>query len=549
LTTYQNLAKPECEITITHDGEPVTIPFNGTLEITLPILSRGIGGAKFRLQNFDAEYTGVIAKDDPILILLQREGDSETPVFGGRITKLTNLGTPPEYWIDLECMDYGQQLQNPPVLVRKWYTPTLGKTILKDTVDLCPDLSSTTIDEANDIATYHSPSYDEVLPWTVVKEICDAVTCNDGVKGVDGYVNAGGGTVMFERGKNTSPVSLTNKVLNYTKSDDVYRVKNSKIKVYGAAPKVGGPNAESSVVGHKYPNADEWTTGADSANWVPTNGAITFPSASPRGGNCLRYTNGTTGPYSFLRMHDPINPLAKGGCKSINFWIRSDEASPSWGIKLLAPDTTNYFLLGAAQSASGTWASENFFFGPTYEYDATLNPTGIWQKNANADWTNIQGIQFFVYGGTPTYVYDVDGLFYGNAPFQAETDDSDADAAASIAAYGAITMEPTTVDNLSSDYDCLLWAKGLRSYYLNPVTSLNLRTFGDNLFTPGDMQPLVLVNDAISDSFRILEVVHTLQDVWWETKLTLSNEPLSMDYWVRAMWEKQLRTARSIGKF
>jgi len=555
--TNQNLAEPECRIEITHGSETVVVlsedleyhDVPGPIEIILPILSRGVGGAKFKIQNFNAAYTGAIAKNDPISIILRRKGESWPPIFGGRITKLTNMGTPPEYWIDVEAMDYGQQLQNPPVLVEKWYNGVLGKTILKEMVDLCPDLSSTTIDEAGDIASTHNLGCDEVLPWTVIKELCDAVVCTDGVKGVDGYVNAGGEVVIFERGKNTSPVSLTDKVLNYTKSDDVYRVKNSKIRVYSTPPKVNSPNQPTIIPGHAYPsNHDIWTEPADDANWIETDGAIDWPIGSPKIGSAyLRFTKAFLGNGAFRRMHDPVNCLAKGGFKSINFWMSEDPLYDHYHVRLLAPDITHYFETFPIDP-SATWILKSLWFGSDYEYNADTNPQGLWNPVNSPNWTDIRGIQF--YGEMlNTQTFSVDGLYYGNAPYQAETDDTDAEAAASIASYGARTMEPTTVGNLGSDYDCLLWAKGLRSYYVNPATSIKLRTFGDYLFTPGDMQPLVLANDAINDSFRTLEIVHTLNDVWWETVLTLSNEPLSMDYWVRAMWEKQRRMEANIGKF
>jgi len=104
--------------------------------------------------------------------------------------------------------------------------------------------------------------------------------------------------------------------------------------------------------------------------------------------------------------------------------------------------------------------------------------------------------------------------------------------------------EPIVDDSLQSTYDCLQKAQSLLAYYKDKVTTLTVETFGNNAFKPGDMQNITLSNDNISGSFRILEITHTLQDVFWKTELLMSNEPIMIDYIFRVMFQTQKELER-----
>lgn len=543
--TNANLPNPICTITT----GAITFTDATNINIVLPILSRGLAGATFTLPNFDGAYTGDFAEGDDILISLYRTGAAATHVFGGKITKLTpNSPESPQHYLKVEAIDKGQAMQVPDSLFSAWYAGTGGKGIIIDAVEAAGLTED--VDPDDDIASTHDKSFDEVLHWNAVKEMCDAVVMGDGGIGADGYVDHDGVVHVFKRGIHASTVSLTDKIKNYSVDNDWYRIRN-KVKVYSNPPKVDPANQPTIIPGHAYPSShDDWTKVADDANWIEASGVIDWPTAdpSPLGGDYLRFTAASPGPCSFRRVHDLVNCLAKGGFKSLNFWLKS-YPSTTYAIRLLAPDTTSYFetpynFPTGGRQAYTDWVLNSIWFGPDYEYNADTNPQGIWEPNGSPSpsWQNIRGIMFIPVWDVG-WTFSVDGLYYGNAPYQAEV-------AAAPGAYGVRCLEPQWVEGLRSDYECEQYAKGLLEYYKNKVRTVNVSTFGDNAFVPGYMQPITIANDNITDeSFRILEIVHHVEDVDWTTSLVMGDEPIKLDWWVRKMWEKQRLASQSIGKF
>jgi len=532
-----------CQIVV---GELAAFTDATNINITLPILSRGLGGATFTLPNFDAEHTGDFAEGDEILIKLYRTGAAPKDVFGGDITKLTPRSPEsPHYYLDVEAIDKGQALQVPDSLFSAWYSGTLGKTILIDAIEDAGLVED--VDPDDDITSTHNKGFDEVLHWNAVKEMCDAVVMGDGAIGADGYVDSDGTVSIFKRGIHASAVSLTDKIKSYGVDNDYYRIRN-KVKVYSQPPKVDPTNQPTIIPGHAYPSDyDTWTKVADDANWIEGSGVIDWPTAdpSPLGGDYLRFTAASPGPCTFRRTHDQINCLSKGGLKSLNFWLKSYPYT-TYAIRLLAPDTTHYFetppnFPTAGRQATTSWVLNSLWFGPDYEYNANTNPAGTWAPVNSPSWLNIRGLLFSMVWSAG-WTFSVDGLYYGNAPYQAEV-------SADPGTYGVRCLEPQWVDGLRSDYECQLYGQGLLKYYQNKVKTVNVSTFGDNDFLPGYMQPMVVANDGLSESFRILEIVHHVEDVDWTTSLVMGDEPIKLDWWVRKMWEKHRQAAHNIGKF
>jgi hypothetical protein len=511
-----NLPLPKCRIEIYH-GANTVIPIDENLthkdildlQVTLPILSRGIGGATFKLQNFNAAYTGLIAEHDKLAIWLYRTGDASKKVFGGRISKLGYEGTPgaPEYYMNVECMDFGDQLQVPPSLVSKTYVAAGGKTILTGAVGLCPDLVTTDVDPGNLIASTHTVNYDEVEPWTVVKEMIDAVKKADGSTGFDGYIDPTGDVFVFPRGSNSSGVDVSNIILPYTRETDTYRIKN-KIKVYGAGGKDGRMEPT---------DGDLWTVD-NISNWVAQSGGTSVMTDTPKvGTNYLRGTTGTSGSHSrfYRNFGEVLAGEGQGAYKTLNFWVTHNVDIQYPTLMLLAPDVANHFEVYL--KGSDSWAFRTYGLGNDAMMFPGADPYTYWYAVGNADWRNLQAILFDLKWSTNNHYVNVDGLFFGSGRFRYETADSEAQN--SINTYGVRRVAPIVDNDLQSDAECQKRAQALLALYLNPVRTWNLKVMGNNGFRPGDMQSVAIANDSINESFRIQEIVHHLQDVYWETTL------------------------------
>jgi hypothetical protein len=81
-----------------------------------------------------------------------------------------------------------------------------------------------------------------------------------------------------------------------------------------------------------------------------------------------------------------------------------------------------------------------------------------------------------------------------------------------------------------SDVECDLKARSLVELMKEAAETFTLTVDGDNTFVCGTMQRVAISNDGLDAFFRILEITHQLRGVDWATALTLSNEPLQLDY-------------------
>jgi hypothetical protein len=488
-----------------------------SLEITLPILSRGLAGAKFKLPNFNSQYTGKVNEHDIVLIWLYRTGESFTKVFGGRVSKVTYEGIAgaPEYYIHVECMDHGWEMQVPPALVQKAYSSTNGKTIIKDAVAVCNYLSDYGVDQDNAIASTHSYVFDEKTPWNVIREVADACQTSGGAVGFDGYVDPAGNLWIFARGANNSTVDLTDKIIRYKVEYDTYRVKN-KIKVYGKAECPWSGSVSK----------DGWTESA--SGWYSNVTVSTSPVTKVLGScSVVAY-----GPATYVELYRTFSPIKIGPMKNqykvLRFYIMLDTGGGSiTGLEVrVGADSNNYFFYTFEAPKLAEWEEREIQLGPDSDVAGSVG---------NPSWDNIAWIYFkATFSTSADLVMRIDALYFGNRCFEGSAEDS-----TSQSLYGVRMLEPTVDNSLTSNDDCTKKAQSLLAYYKHKVTTLKVETFGNNAFRPGDMQNITLSNDNISGSFRILEITHTLEDVFWKTDLLMSNEPIMIDYIFRSMFQKQ----------
>ncbi|HLE74920.1 MAG TPA: hypothetical protein VI864_02620 [Candidatus Bathyarchaeia archaeon] len=473
------------------------------VEITLPLLEMGVSGVKQSFPNNNAEYTGKISEFDRIIIYLYRQGETMKKVFGGIISDYSYRGQQAEYWLDVECLGLGQQLQNPTALVQKICSAVNGRTIIKEAIDAeCPQLTDKFVDVDEDIASNHTLELDEVLPYEVVNEICRKAASIGGVIGFDAYVDSAGNSHVFARNKYTSSVSLTGKIEDYPYAVDCHRIKN-KITVYG-------------IFGGYIPTTGAWT---DSLSyWTARNGVVSWVSPSYIYCDCdvsrICDFYRTTAPYEHISGMANSVPLSVGW---IDFYFFHQTCTnPIMQIVIEAPDAANCFYK----------AYENYAMNVEIRRTLELGPDKGWLTLGSPDWRNIKHINFYAMSIAGTFYVYVRALKLYYSRFKGESSDS-----VSQAKYGTRFGEPQIDEELTSDAECQAKANSLIGFLKEPIVSFRgMRVQGDNAFVPGNKQLVQINNDAIDAYFRILEIRHVVDGVNWDTLLTLSNEPKMIDY-------------------
>jgi len=149
----------------------------------------------------------------------------------------------------------------------------------------------------------------------------------------------------------------------------------------------------------------------------------------------------------------------------------------------------------------------------------------VWLTYGNPDWTNIQGITISCSDLIGTSGVWIDALHFAEGRFRGTVEDP-----ISKTKYGTRCLEPQVDDELTTDDECTKKAQSLLSFLKEKVESLTLTVEGNNRFTPGDKQRVIISNDNLDAYFRILEVRHIIDGVDWTTILKLSNEPKMIDY-------------------
>jgi len=509
-----------------------------SLTITLPLLSRGVGGFSCKLPNVNGEYTGKITDFDHILIYLWRKGASMKKVFGGKILLpgTEGYGSSQEYYLLLSGMDIGQELLVPPNLMKKVYEAVNGKTIIEEAIDLSDEVTKKFVDVDNEIASTHDFEFQEVIPHSVIEEVCKVAKTLAGAVGFDGYVDPAGNMHVFKRGKYTSGVSLAERIEHYKKEDDVHRIRN-KIKVYGAAERA-------------YPlDKDAWTetlTPAD-GSWASGTGtgSVSFDTAEKiLGTGSIKLTVGGSDYYG--RLIFTLNDEKEANCydvpdgyADITFQIKLQEAY-SGDITLLLFDDAGMECSKELNAKKKEWVLINIPCGRAakdqWTYSVFNSQPFNWKKVKKVDIT-------CHFPATGTGAFWIDNLFFNKRRFEGFAED-----ATSQEKYGVRWKEPIIDDGLKSDAECLKKAESYRDFLKEKVITLtDFEVEGDNEFKPGDKQQVVISNDNIDEYFRILEVRHVVKGVNWSTFLTLTNEPQFIDYVFMSIDERLKRLEKRAG--
>lgn len=501
------------------------------LQVTAPVLSRGISGLKTRIFNPDGTLTGKAAEHDVILVYLWREGNTQKKIFGGRIVAPGSDASldANEYYITIDAHDHGWELNRPPSLVDTVYIATNGKTIIEAAIDKCVYLTKKFVDVENDIVSMHSVEFLEVTPGKVVNDISKAAVDGSGNVGVDGYIDPAGNTNIFKRGKYNSPVTPT--ILGYKLTTDLDRIIN-KQRVYGEASKLYPAGAD--LCESLTPTEGEWTAVTGSSHVYLEDAKQLFGTYSIRG------QLESAGPTFMLRFtfnagYEPdcsYPPNRRYGKIFGYIWLDDTWQTSVW---IVLCDDAGKRVTRYIKTIYDDWKQlENG--GISIGVKTVPDDWLLWPGDASFNWAKIAWVQFYMWtaNGNDTGNVWIDGLHFGGRRYEGEYEDT-----TSQGLYGVRQAEPVIEDELKSDAECLNRATGIVQFYKDPVKTISdLRVAGDNRFLPGYIQHLVSAVDGIDASFRIIEVKHRIQFTYWITELILNNEPQEMSYLLNALFDK-----------
>lgn len=477
------------------------------LQITLPLLSSGVAGVNpLKFPNFDAEYTGKISPFDVVLLYLWRKGDIIKKVFGGPFVQpgTTGSGVSQEYYLQCEAVGHGHDLQVPESMFQKFIEATNGRTIIQDVLSYC-SITDKFVDVDEEIESVHDFDFDEFLPFNVVNEVCRQAKTLGGVVGFDAYVDPAGNMHVFKRGKYVSSVSLSEAQIDfYDRSVDVLRVKN-KIAIYGARQKNYPENKDlaESTLGWSGPSV-----GIDLDDKKIGTLSVTAHQAS--------------GTYIWLDR--TFTPAIECDCwkkyTKFKFWLKIIIAAGNpmlLRVWLTSPDLGDCFSKTIYPIPhSDIW----------YEWILELGDGKGWSKTGNPTWNNITGFRIMVnYAVSQASDLKIDGPHFAEARFVGIVENK-----VSQAKYGVRCREPEIDEILASDAECAARAQSISDFLSEPVTKFTTIVEGDNRYRSGDKLYIPLSNDNINDWFRIIEVLHVIRGVDWNTHLTVSNEPEYIDY-------------------
>jgi hypothetical protein len=526
----------------------------GELTADLPLFNDGINQALFLLDDGEAAYsvTTPIKRNDLCIIYVTRTpadlGDSLTKMMGGKIVSAQTIASDyGDFAVQVEVEGHAEEALAPQSLLSAHYASTNGRTIIEAALALCTRIGRSPYDdqwfdaggsaESTDDRIYstHSIEVDEVLPGKIVREILSKASNPAGVPGFVITETPSGMLLGYLRNSLDSRCAVTLYPERYKRKDDMHRVRNRKT-VYGAVSEA-----------LTYPlNPDLWTLDA-SGNWTAVNGTISSNTTTPKvGSDCLRCTSDGSFICRFRRAFSPALDVARhDGFRKFGFWGRRDVLLASQKIRILAPDTDNYFEATFPDPGSaGVWAWWSADLGIENTVSDDL-PSAIWTAHGSPSWNNMQGVEWWVTSGA-TLIFDVDAPRFFNGRVRYTKDDT-----ASQAEFGLRTAESEVDDSLETSAECQAKAEadilGLKSS-LESIE--NLKADGNLDYAPGKILRLLLTHEDLDIWRTLLHVKHSVSDNTWDVILTLGEEAPMQDQLYRQMQQhiallKRVREIRS----
>jgi len=517
-----------------HYNGGIQIPNEDMIELRSHIaMMEEVSSFSLKLYNFDKQYieTYPIANKAFVRIFIGR-GTVMPQIFQGKVEEIDAESEAMYHELTVKGRCIGEDLYRR--LVTEWWRNIKGEQAVKNLLDkYCTFLrhqrNGTELIENTD-TTYTELDYDKTKlkdPLDFIAKTADKA----GVIGFDYRVEYDGLFAFFARGSKTSPISLTDviKYSNYRRT--VHRFRN-RIYVYGATEKV-----------IPY-NADYWTESLsnEDGDWSAQEGTVSLDGDSYKGSYCILLTSSIGA--AFPRAIFTFKSGKEINCNKLKLF-KFAYKSACWGVAGCVLSGTLDFAIWDINGRMAEQFIDAINDVNYHEVDVEMGRKAVkWVVFDPAfDWSKIKkiGIGQYLVGGSTAYLrIDFEhfkGVRYGESyphyncgvaiPQENITDPTD-------------IREMVEVDEeLHSDAECIARAKAYLDWLKDEAELLTLQTeildFGSNRIQPGDMQPVVLPNENINKSFRVLSIDYLLGE---EQELPITIElgketPLLADYLYR----------------
>lgn len=459
------------------------------------------------LCNFNKKYieTYPLACGDIVRIWIGR-GATKPQIFQGRAEEKDAESTAMEHYLTLKGRCIGEDLFRR--LVTETYANRKGEAIVKHLIENYSRLSHTRngveLIEDTD-TTYTELEYDK----SKLKDILDfiAKTADKaGVIGFDFRIAYDGRFEFFPRGSKTSPISL-DEVIKYSCYRKTIHRRRNRIWVFGAATKT--------VPGD--PANDYWTEelACQDGEWTAEDGTISKDTSEKCRGTAsikLSFSYGIPraiftfsegkeidltklSEFLFCYRGACTGPLGCSLSSTVPIHLSDINGKEIWQTVTVVNDEDWHEVKVSVGKNSPNWTTAAGFDWTKIKRISIYPFLVTGSEGAmGIDWMRFRGARFGV--SFPHYQSS------SNIPVENITDPND------------IREYAETDEELQSEEEVEVRAKALLDWLQDEAEFLTLETeildFGSNRLQPGDVQPVVLPNENVDDSFRILTVDYEL---------------------------------------
>lgn len=276
-------------------------------------------------------------------------------------------------------------------------------------------------------------------------------------------------------------LTIGHNIKSYKVIRDLLPIKNN-ITVLGA-PTAPNPRDRDGW-------SDDLGGGAgDEYSWTATAGTLSLDAVAPKAGtNWIRCL--CDAGSNIAQFHVSIPRQTARNINKLRFWHTSGGTNDDARVRILAPDSSNYFECDDISQGIGPFWND-ISLGESSEYDAAENPTGLWTKTGSPNWWAMEGIEFYFHFSSNGFYAHVDKVYFYPERWYHTASDL-VGAGSSGVLYGQRDAEYTD-ENLLSDSECEKRAETLLTQLKDPVIRVDMDiTPGTSNLKIGDRIPVTI---------------------------------------------------------